>query len=352
MAKEKIDNEAYVCSAQQLFDTRKHRDIITNNLSVDIGLGGGVPLGCTMLLGGKAKSGKTTLALQYAASAQAAFGSKVFFANIEGRLDNKILSQIKGLDLSNVEVIMGPAILDKDKNIIGNRKMPSQQWWQKIGTVITNNPRSVIIVDSISSLSDEAELADGMGHFSRGGLQKLEAQFRRQYGDLIVPNQITLILLAQIQSNTSGWGETIIMKCGNALKHLADIIMFIKNTEKWKPNADGRILGHDIHCRIDASSLGPPFVDTTVGLRYGYGLDNPKSVIENSISWDIIKADGAWFVLPFDKESFAFEEITEDKLEEKKLVKLQGEENARRWLIDHPESMLFLDNKIRQKIFI
>ena len=218
MAKEE---KPYTISARQLFAIRNSRDVIDLTLSADLGLGKGIPLGSTVLLGGKFKSGKTSIALQYAANAQKKYGAKIFFANVEGRLDNKILSQVQGIDLDNFEVIMGPPIYDQNKKIVGNKKMTAEEWWDRIGEIISNNRRSVIIVDSISSLSDESELSEKMGHMSRGMLQRLEAQFKRKYGDIIIPSEITLFLLAEIQANTSGLGESIQMKCGNALRHIS-----------------------------------------------------------------------------------------------------------------------------------
>lgn len=344
MAKEKKD-EVYVCSGIELFERRKKRDILTSTLSTDIGLNGGIPMGCTVLLGGKQKTGKSTTALGYAAEAQEKYGSKVFYANVEGRLDNKILSQIKKLDLKNLEVIMGPAITDKQGNVIGNRKMSAQQWWTKIGEIITNNPRSVIIVDSVSALSEEAEIAEGMGHMSRGGLQKLESQFVRQYGDLIVPNNITLFLLAQVQANTSGYGDPIQIKCGNSIRFMADAIIFVKGVEKWKPNADGRILGHDMIWKIECSPLGAPFIDTKVPLRYGEGLDYARDVMLNAINWEIIKPSGSWYILPFKEEDskIVFAEDGD--------IKVQGEENVRTWLVEHPDCLNKVDKTLRSKFF-
>lgn len=351
------DNEPYTMSGRKLFETRQARDLITSTISLDIGLGGGLPLGATVLLGGRAKSGKTSLSLDMASDAQKKYGCKVFFANIEGRLDNKVLSQSKNLDLDNLEVIMGPAIYDKKEKdkIIGHKKMGSAQWWQKIGTLITDNPRSIIIVDSISALSEDAELASGMGYMSRGGLSKLESQFMRQYGDLIVPNQVTLFLLAQVQANTSGYGEALVIKAGNSIRHAADCIMFIRSVDKWKGTTENaRVLGHDINVRIECSPCGPPYINTIIPLRFGDGIDKSLDVGRNAITWDIIKSAGAWYILPFKKDNDKPEivNVPDDKEEQAEFVKIQGEENLRNWLVANPKHMLKIETIIKEKIFI
>lgn len=498
MSKEKPNDDAVTIDGNQLVSRRKNRNVITGPLSSDIGFGGGIPYGCTVLFGGKAKSGKaqpldayvltptgfvkmgdikvgdfvigangkktqvtgifpqgeqeileitmldgrstectkdhlwtvknirtdkistvttakiitdttvesdyikylykipildisnntvvyseirkivcsgrkecqcisvkakdglyvtnsfivthnTTTVLQYSANGQKKYGSKIFYFNIEGRLDNKVLKQVHNLDLNNFYVVMGPEII-KDKQVIGHRKMSSQQWWDKIGQTIVDNPGCIMIVDSISALSEQSELDESMGYMSRGGLQKLEAQFQRKYGDLIVQNGIILFLLAQVQANTSGYGESIQIKCGNAIRHLADGIVFIRSIEKWKEDSkDKRILGQDMHWRVESSPLGCPFIETVVPLRFGYGLDYCMDLVKNAIDWGIIKASGAWYSMPFsegDKEFKINCEDTDDK------VKVQGIESCRQFLNQNEKAAHNLDQYIREKILI
>src|SRR5687767_9749326 len=108
MAKEKspvIDTLAEnIISASQLIARSRERNIIEGTISADIGLGGGVPCGCTILFSGKPKSGKTTSVLQYAVNANRKFKSKIFYCNIEGRLDAKTLSQIQGINTDEIKV--------------------------------------------------------------------------------------------------------------------------------------------------------------------------------------------------------------------------------------------------------
>ncbi len=332
------ENEPYKLSAKQLIDNNASRKILKCSLSSDIGLGGGVPLGSTMIVGGKAKTGKTTVTLQYAAYGQNVFGTKVFYKNIEGRLSKLVLSQIRGLKLgeNDFEVTMPPTIRDKQDNIIGYKKMAAEYWWKDIGDTIENNPKSIIIVDSISALSSEKEVSEGMGFQGRGDLQKLEAQFCRKYGDLVVPSEVTLFLLAQMQANTSGYGEATQIKCGNAIKHGADGIMFFKGTEKWKPE-NNRVLGHHILCRIDCSPLGPPFIETKIPLRYSYGVDDLQDILTHSINWEIIKQTGAWYTMPFlekEKGKYQFIDLSTLKEDDKtiKPLRFQGEAQIRNYI--------------------
>jgi RecA/RadA recombinase len=348
----KVEDLAFSLSGEQLVEIRKKRKVIPCTLSADIGLGGGIPLGCCVLVGGKAKLGKTTLSLQYAAYAQQMFGCKVFFFNIEGRLTQHVLSQIKGLDLSEkmFEVVMGPAIYDKAGEVISNKKMSAEKWWDAIGRCIMENPNSVIIVDSISNLSSEKEQSESMGYQDRGGRNKLESEFCRKYGDLIVANSVTLFLLTHIQANTSGYGAPLQMKVGNDLRHQADVILFGKNIEKW-PEQDGRILGHEMIYYVEASALGPPFLELRIPLRYGYGIDNIRDIVTHCINWSIIKKKSSWFTLPFVDNDGKVAPINPDEMtEDGKYIKFQGENQIRNWLLINKDQQNLLEDIIRKRV--
>lgn len=341
-------------SADQLIETSKNRKIIPCTISLDVGLSGGIPLGSTVVVAGKSKAGKTSMCLQYGANAQNLFGSKIFFFNIEGRMSHQVLSQIQGLktDQDSLEIIMPPAVTDKSGNIIGHTRWYAEQWWDEIGKTIQDNPNSIIIVDSIAKLSSEKEISEDMGYQDRGARQKLEAQFCRKYGDIVMPNEVTLFLLTQIQANTSGYGPMVQPKVGNAIKHQADAIMFCRKVQMWD-STDGKPLGHDIFWNIEVSALGGPASDIKVPLRYGYGIDTLQDMIEYSIEWGIIQKKGAWMSLPFLSDDEDAELIDLNELEDKQNpVKVQGLSNIRKWFLIRPKLFEKLEHNMNEKIML
>jgi len=346
--------EAYRISADQLIEVSGNRKIIPCTTSSDIGLSGGVPLGATVVVAGKSKAGKTTFSLQCAAHAQQKFGSKVFFFNIEGRLSKQVLSQVRGLkkDIDSFEVIMPPVIEDRKGNVVSHKKWYGEQWWDEIGKTIQDHPNSILIVDSIANMSSEKEVSEDMGYQDRGGRQKLEAQFCRKYGDLVVPNEVTLFLLTQIQANTSGYGSPVLPKVGNGIKHQADIIMFCKKVEQWKPDSLGRSHGHNMVYQVDCSALGPPMANVSIPLRYGYGIDDLQDTFNYAVELDIIRKGGAWYTFPYIEQNEKIEYIDLDKLKNKEVpIKVQGEEKCRSWLIKNPDLYKSLQSEVRKKIF-
>lgn len=350
MAKEEIP---YKVSADQLIADGKNRDIVGCSIGLDIALGGGIPLGATVLIGGKQKLGKTTLCLQFGANAQQKFKSKIKFFNIEGRLTQLVLQQVHNIrtDQDSFEVIMPPAIFDKENKVVGHKKWPAERWFEEIGQCIIDNPGSVVIVDSISSLCSEKENSESIGYQDRGGANKLQSQFCRKYGDLVVPSKVMLLMIAHIQANTSGYGAPIQMKVGNDIRHQADTILFGKSIEKWQP-INGKILGQEMNYTIECSALGPPFVEVAVPLRYGSGVDYIKDLINQCVNWGIIKDSASWFVLPFLKsedKAVPFDNI--EDFDVTKAMKLQGSEKVYQWLLMNKNASNILDAHIRKKVF-
>lgn len=342
-------DEPYRISAEQLLTKTRNRNILKLTLSADIALEGGIPLGSTVLVGGSPKTGKTTVCLQYAANAQRDFGCKVFMYPIEGRFTHKVLEQTRNIktDIDSFEVIMPPAITDKDGEVVGYKKQSAEKWWEIIGETIVENPNSVHIVDSIANMAPEKEVSEGMGYQSRGRKCQLESEFCRKYGDAIVANNVTLFLLAQIQANTSGYGSPYQIKVGNQIQHQADIILFTRKIEKYAPDSNGKIVGHYTIYEILESALGAPFGELKLPLKYGYGIDDIQDIMTHALTWDIIKKSASWYVLPFegsDEEGFTYNP-------ESTSIKIQGENKLRNWLFLNEDCKKIIESKVREQIF-
>jgi len=352
MAKEKAtaDPDApYRMSGEQLKSSKRHQIIST--LSLDIGLNGGIPLGCAVLLFGPPSTGKTTLSLQIASNAQQQYGSKVFLFPCEGRITSSILEQVQGFNLKDFEIVRPPAIFDKNGEVVGYKKWPAEKWWQAIGSCIEENPRSVIIVDSIANMSSEKEISEGVGYQGRGQTQQKESSFTRIYGDSIIANQVVCFFLTQIQANTSGWGKSILPKCGWSIRFQSDLTLYAKKTEEW-PEEEGRVRGHDIVIEVDKATFSPPGLTLKVPLRYGFGIDVIRDIMNHAINWGLIKKNGSWYDVPFIEKDGKLEyaEMSSDK--DIPYVKVQGENKAWKWLHGHPEETAVIKKLITDKVLL
>lgn len=349
--------EPQFISVDQLCSVERKR--IPCCLTADIALSGGMPLGGFVLIGGKPGFGKTTVAVTYAGNAQKLYGTKVFFCDVEGRFSGHVLKQCGNIDKDKFEIIRAPVILDKQtKEVKGHEKWYAENWWNVIGKIIDENTNAIIIVDAIANFSSEKEQSEGVGYEDRGKKNKMEAQFCRMYGNKAVSQEVTVMLLTHVMANTSGYGPALQYKAGNDIWHQCDLILFGKSMDKWTP-VNGRILGHDMKCRVDKTSISFPHQEFDLPLRYGQGIDTVFDIQRHAINWDIIKKAGAWFQLPFveienedDPDNPTIEYKSADNIsKEDKGIKLQGENSVWNWLVIHPEATKALESKIREMVF-
>jgi recombination protein RecA len=316
-------------------------------LSSDIAMGGGIPYGCTAIVSGKEKTGKTTFCIQAAASAQQQDPDvEVYYYNKERRLTTKVLQQIKGIDASRFHIVEPPKVTNKKGEVLGTESWTSEQWLEILGEQIKARQKCIFIFDSISSVASEKQASEGVGYMDRGASKKNETSFYQKYGDLVVGNEHVLFLVAQGYANTSGYGKSFLVKIGNSLKYMADLIMHVDKIEVWDTNKEiGRPLGHDIHWRVQESPMGPPHQDMIVPLRYGRGIDNERDILLQAINWGVVIKAGAWYKLPVDEKN----KPTED---EEKMVKCQGDVKARNYLVANPKAAEVIEKMVKEQVFL
>ena len=159
-----------VRSGSDVFEEIKNLKTIPLSPALDLALGGGIKEGSWVTLTGDPKSGKTTTALQFAATCQKKeHGSRpIIYLNAEGRLKAMNLEGIHGLDPSGLK-------------IVGTYEEPmSAEYYLNIAeSYVKQTPNCVLIIDSISSLIPEKELIDDVNAQFRPSLPKLLKNWAR-----------------------------------------------------------------------------------------------------------------------------------------------------------------------------
>ncbi len=137
-------------------------------------------------------------------------------------------------------------------------------------------------------------------------------------------------------SNRNPHGAKYTEKGGFAIQYSNSIWINTNWITKWQKDTNKNApLGHDIQTDIQCSALGPPYLPCSIPLRYGFGIDIAKDIIQNAENLGLIEKSGAWYIIPsiLDKE--------------KNPIKLQGLDNIREFLINNPEELNRLENEIR-----
>jgi recombination protein RecA len=300
-----------------------HLDIITC----------GIEEGSWVGITGHEKHGKTTAALNFAASAQRPeYGSRpVFYDKVEGRLSMHHLQGIKGLNLERGRF-----------NIIQSRegKILSQQDHLTIlRNILSTVKNAVVIIDSISAYCTENELTEGVGHESRGGGAKLFSQWCRLMNQVVPVNKSVVVGITQLISNTSGMGAQYMERAARMWKYQCDYQLRAVAKSPWKVGETQ--IGLSVKWACNTSKLGPPGMTIESFLRFGVGFDKLFEVINLGMAAGLIQKGGAWLTLSF-LEKPAYKHLLGGAAAPKK----QGTEKVYELLEQQPEWAAALEKEV------
>jgi recombination protein RecA len=117
---------------------------------------------------------------------------------------------------------------------------------------------------------------------------------------------------------------------GNALKFYASVRVDIRRSTQIK-NTNGEVLGNKTRVKIVKNKVAPPFKMVEFDIIYGKGISKVGEVIDLGVDFEIIKKSGSWF-----------------SYDDTKLG--QGREAVKTLLLDNPELMDELEQKIKDAI--
>lgn len=338
--KYKKDYGSIVCTGLDVLETRKNHKLLSVTPNLNFGLGGGIKEGTASIFSGPEGFGKTTLALHLAAKhmndesfvqKNGNTGRPVYYINSEARLDEKHFSGIKGLDPEKLwvlqknregQIIPAEIFLDASIDIMGD----------------PDNKGAMVIVDSTSTMIPKAELDDGIKP-TRNSLPRLLALWCKKFCQIIPDNDITLIIITHVVTDTSPMGHgRLIPDCGKKIRFAADTILVGKYLSKWvKNDSDPDHIGQEMHWEIQKSSMASNVKKCESWLRYGIGMDETKEAIDIALEFGLIEKSGAWYY-PYGKEDE----------EGNKISGVQGMPNFIAWLDDNPDYVSDIMEKIKE----
>ena len=273
----------------------------TGSLGLDIALGiGGYPKGRIIEIYGPESSGKTTLALHAIAEVQKA-GGFVAFIDAEHALDPKYAKAL-GVDVDN---------------LILSQPDTGEQALEIAEALIRSGSVDCIVIDSVAALVPEAEINGEMGDSHVGLQARLMSQAMRKLSGVISKANSTAIFINQIREKVGVmFGNPETTPGGRALKFYASVRLEIRRGEQIKNATD--IIGNKANIKVVKNKVAPPFKGVSVDIIYGEGISKTGELVDLAADLDLIGKSGAWF-------SYNGEKIG------------QGRENAKQYLMDHPQ---------------
>ena len=285
--------------------------IPTGALSLDIALGiGGVPRGRIIEVFGPESSGKTTLALHVIAEAQKA-GGEAAFIDAEHALD-PVYAKKLGVDIDN---------------LIVSQPDTGEQALEITEALVRSGALDVIVVDSVAALVPKAEIDGDMGDSHMGLQARLMSQALRKLAGAINKSKTVLIFINQLREKIGVmFGNPETTTGGRALKFYASVRKKKKKIENIKQ--DGEVIGNRVRVKVIKNKVAPPFREAEFDILYGKGISKEGNILDMAVNLDIIEKSGSWF-------SYNGERIG------------QGRENAKRFLIEHPDKLQDVEKKVR-----
>lgn len=310
--------ENIIRMAGDVFD--KPKMVIPVSPAIDIALNGGLQEGTFNTFTGVAKSGKSSLSLWIASKAQQERygGRTVYYSNAEGRLKERDLKGIPGLDMSRFHVI------GSTKKV----RLTAEKHLSIAERVLIDDPGCMWICDSFSALATEKELTSGMDEMQRADGAKLLAKFCRRIGEIVSLNDCIVIGMTHLSANVSGYGAAYTEGGGMKIAYQADNKLRIKKFEPWRLNEDGKQIGQIVTWQCICSALGPPGMEVQSYLRYGHGIDEVYEVASFGIDLGLVDKAGSWLTY--------------------KDTKVQGKEKLVAHLQENPELISVLRNEVME----
>ena len=289
--------------------------IPTGSLGLDVALGvGGYPKGRVVEIYGPESSGKTTLTLHAIAEAQKKGGIAAFI-DAEHAFDRYYAEDL-GVDVENL-------IISQPDN--------GEQALEITDNLIRSGAIDIIVIDSVAALTPKSEIEGEMGDSKMGLHARLMSQALRKLTGSISKTKCTVIFINQLREKIGVmFGNPETTTGGNALKFYASVRIDIRRSTQIK-NTNSEVLGNKTRVKVVKNKVAPPFKTVEFDIVYGKGISKVGEIIDLGVDFEIINKSGSWF-----------------SYDETKLG--QGREAVKNLLLDNPELMDELEQKIKEAI--
>jgi recombination protein RecA len=284
--------------------------IPTGALSLDLALGiGGVPRGRIVEVFGPESSGKTTLVYHILAEAQK-LGGTCAFIDAEHAMDPLYAKEI-GVDIDSLLV---------SQPDYGEQALEIADMLVRSGAV------DVVSVDSVAALTPRAELEGQMGDQTVGVQARMMSQAMRKLTANLNRTQTLCLFTNQIREKVGVmFGSPETQPGGRALKFYSSQRLDIRRIETIKDGTEA--VGNRVRVKVVKNKVAAPFKQAEFEIEFGRGISTTGCLIDYGIEHNIVTKSGSFF------------SYGDDRLG-------QGRNNAKAFLVEHPEIAKEIEEKI------
>ena len=288
--------------------------IPTGSLTVEMALGiGGYPKGRIIEIYGPESSGKTTLTLHAIAEVQKQGGTAAFI-DAEHAIDP--------VYAKNLGVNIDELILSQPDS--------GEQGLEIAETLVRSGAIDLVVVDSVAALVPQVELDGEMADQQMGLQARLMSKALRKLSGVMNKTDCTIIFINQLREKIGVmFGNPETTTGGRALKFYSSVRVEIRRSEAIKNGTE--IVGNKVNIKVVKNKVAPPFKSTQVDIIYGKGISRDGEVLDLAVDKDIVDKSGAWYAYKGEKIG-------------------QGRENAKRYLVEHPDIMNEITEAIKASL--
>jgi len=286
--------------------------VSSGSLALDEALGvGGYPRGRIIEIYGPESSGKTTVALHAVAEVQKNGGTAAYI-DAENALDPAYATAL-GVDIDQ---------------LLLSQPDTGEQGLEIADALVSSGAIDIVVVDSVAALVPRAEIEGEMGDSHVGLQARLMSQALRKLSGTINKTKTIALFINQIREKVGVmFGNPETTPGGRALKFYSTIRLEVRRAEQIKDGSE--IIGNRVKIKVVKNKVAPPFRVAEVDIMYGEGVSKTGELIDMAVEKEIVNKSGSWF-------SYGEERIG------------QGRENAKKYLLDHPETMKEIYLKVRK----
>jgi recombination protein RecA len=262
---------------------------------------------------GPESSGKSTLAMHVVAEAQRN-GGICAYIDAEHAMD-PIYAKAIGVNVDDLLI---------------SQPDTGEQALEISDMLIRSGAIDVLVIDSVAALTPRAELDGEMGDTHVGLQARLMSQALRKLTGTLSKTRTIALFINQLREKVGViYGSPEVTPGGRALKFYASIRIDIRRIEQIKDGAE--IVGNRTRAKVVKNKCGAPFKQAEFDIMYGKGISREGSLLDVAVDLGFVKKSGAWFT--YEGEQLG-----------------QGRENVKQFLIENPQLMAEIDERVREHL--
>ena len=188
----------------------------------------------------------------------------------------------------------------------------------------------IVVIDSVAALTPKAEIEGEMGELQVGLHARLMSQALRKLTGNIKRSNTIVVFINQIRMKIGVmFGNPETTTGGNALKFYASLRLDIRRIGALKNGEE--VVGNQTRVKVVKNKVAPPFREAEFEILYGKGISREGELVDMGALHGLVEKSGSWY-------AYEGERIG------------QGKDNARNYLIEHPEIAAKIDSALRARL--